>query len=649
MRIPLLRDVVFGLLFLFSGNERAFGQNPQSIDSLKKALIRYDNVKKSKGIKDFDLRDSVMVNIYQKLASSFMGNDLKQSLFYTNKQLEISKKINFKKGTALAYNNLGSICDMQSDNVHAIKYFKESLRLSKEIGDKCTEANANGNIGAVLSNQSNFNEALKYMLRSLAISKSIKDKNRIATVYNNIGVLYMKQNNPVLALNNYFSCLKMMEELGDKPAMAVISNNIGQIYAMKGNPDEAIIYLKKGLMLSIQVNDKESIANNNRGLGNAYIEKQQYEKALGYYQLALKLNEELGDKIGIVRSYLTMGRVYFLMGIMNKSIQIVNKLHVLLRPDEIEQWQNVYELESKIYQSKKDYKRAFESQLKFKELSDSIYNSETKYNFDQLKIKYDFKSAQDSITDIQVKKDIIAKAEIKNQRTKRNFLLLAMGLVVVFLIIIIWQRNKIAIVRRQKALEAERNRISRDLHDNLGTQLSTVRMFVSSLKKGRQDISETVDNSIGLLDTSISDLRGIMQEMNSSVLLENGYLVATEMLINKVNLLHTMQFSLTHHKMEERLDAEKEHQLYRITQELVNNTLKYAKAKNVSIDILRRDGNLILMYEDDGVGFDIDSIKKGYGLQNIETRAKSLHGTVVFDSMPNAGARTIVEIPLHHG
>lgn len=641
MKISIIFSII--LTWFAVETQQAFGQSSQTTDSLKRALVRYDQ---SKGQRKPDLRDTTVVNIYHKLAIAFIGNDLKQAMFYTNKQLKIAQKINFKKGIALACNNLGSIYDNQSDNVQALKYYKESLRISKEIGDKYTEADASGNIGSIYGKQSNFTEALKYMLRSLAISKSINDKYGIAGAYNNIGVLYMTQNNHVEALRNYFLCFRMMEELGNKGGMGVICNNIGQIYSIQNKPDDAIRYLKKGLALSKEANDSQSIANNYSGIGHVYTQKEQYDKALEYYQFALKTSMELGDRSGVARGYITIARTYFLMGDMKKALQNVNKTHSITGADELDQLQKIYELESKIYESKKDYKRAFESQLKFKQLSDSIYDAETTHNFDQLKLKYDFKSAQDSIAGIQVKKDILAKAEIKSQQNTRNFILLGMSLIVIFLIIIIWQRNKIAKVRRQRALEEERNRISRDLHDNLGAQLSAARMFMVSLTDSkRENVTEIAGNSISLIDASINDLRHVMDEMQDTVLIRQGYLAATEALINKVNKLNNIQFTLTHHKMEKRLGERIEHQLYRITQELINNTLKYSAAKSVSIDLLRSDDGLVLMYEDDGVGYDVNTVKKGYGLRNIQTRVKSLGGKVEFDSMPNAGARTIIEIP----
>jgi signal transduction histidine kinase len=80
------------------------------------------------------------------------------------------------------------------------------------------------------------------------------------------------------------------------------------------------------------------------------------------------------------------------------------------------------------------------------------------------------------------------------------------------------------------------------------------------------------------------------------------------------------------------MEQKTEYNLFRITQELINNTLKYADAKNVFYRYCKQDDKIIFMYEDDGKGFDVQSPKKGFGLSNILTRAKALGAEVTFDS-----------------
>jgi len=642
MRTTSPIHLVFALLLMLAAPVASSQQ--QMIDSLEHAAARYEQ---STGQRKLAIRDTTLVNIYHGLAVAYSGNDLKKAMDYANKELSISRQLKFDKGIASAYNLIGTLYDSKSDLAQAVNYYKQSLDISKKIGDKTAEAFANGNIGNIYGKQSNYSEAIKYQLRALVLAKKLNDKFMIAGTYNNIGVMYMQQDNYVQALESFFGCLKIMEKVGNGSAVGMIANNIGQIYALQGKSVLAVKFLEKGLKSSTQANDKVGMANNYNGLGHVYTETKDYRKALDYYLKSLKLSVEFGDEKGTARNNIFIGRTYYLMGQTSKAMEYIRKGNAYVQSNQDpDLQQNLYEIYAKIYAAQNDYKKAYENHIRFKDLTDSLLNKENAENFSRLKLQYDFKNAQDSITAIQSKKDILTKAEIKNQRETRNFVYLVLGLIVAFLIIIIWQRNKIAIVKRQKALVEERNRISRDLHDNLGAQLSTVRMFMSSLKnKGGEASGQTVDHSIGMLDASIHELRGIMNEMSDPVLTGQGFLAATEALINKINQLHGVQFTLTHHKLEDRPSIEIEHQLYRICQELVNNTLKYAKAKNVSLDVLRRDNKVILMYEDDGIGYDIGKIKKGYGLNNIETRTKSLGGSVAFDSMPNAGARTIIEIP----
>jgi hypothetical protein len=106
--------------------------------------------------------------------------------------------------------------------------------------------------------------------------------------------------------------------------------------------------------------------------------------------------------------------------------------------------------------------------------------------------------------------------------------------------------------------QALRNKIAIDLHDDLGTKLSTVRMFLKSLKGNQteQTTHETVllDNSLTLLDTSIDDLRQVMNELKAPILIERGYIVATEELINSINQLQQINFTLSHNELSKRME-----------------------------------------------------------------------------------------------
>jgi signal transduction histidine kinase len=235
-------------------------------------------------------------------------------------------------------------------------------------------------------------------------------------------------------------------------------------------------------------------------------------------------------------------------------------------------------------------------------------------------------------------------AEIEKQHLLRNLIIILVAVLIAAGGLLFNRFRLKRKIEQQNALLTERKRISRELHDDLGAQLSTAKMFLQSVKGKSQSDYTSIDNSLSLIESSIHDLRTIMDDLQTSTLRDRGYIAATEELVNRVNQLQQINFSLTHHGVEKRLDEKTEHHLFRITQELINNTIKYAQAKNVNLDLLKRDNKIVLMYEDDGVGFDLQNNKRGYGLDNIVSRIQTISGTVEFDTSVNNGFRCVIEV-----
>ena len=220
-------------------------------------------------------------------------------------------------------------------------------------------------------------------------------------------------------------------------------------------------------------------------------------------------------------------------------------------------------------------------------------------------------------------------------------------------------RNRIQALKKKQAeqikamvatQEEERKRISRDLHDDLGTKLSALRLFISALHEkatqtNNEEIKSLAVSSKQFITAAVDDVRELLQNLSSAVLEEFGYTTAIEGLVNKINETKQLHFNLVIFGMTQGLRKEYDLPLYRITQELINNVLKHANAKNVSLQIGQRDEKIILMIEDDGKGFDVSSHKSGFGLYNLEARTKLLHGVMTIDSYPGKGTSILIEIP----
>ena len=198
--------------------------------------------------------------------------------------------------------------------------------------------------------------------------------------------------------------------------------------------------------------------------------------------------------------------------------------------------------------------------------------------------------------------------------------------------------------------EDERERLSRDLHDDVGTRLSAIKLYLSSLGKKLEEnelsaARQMASNSARLIDETMSDVRKMLLNLSPQVLDEFGYTTAVEVLVSKINESCLIHFDLVMFGLKEGLPRDHELVLYRITQELINNVLKHASASRVSLQVGHRDEKIILMMEDNGKGFDIYAHKNGYGLKNLEARTQLLKGHMEIDSQPGKGTCVLIEIP----
>jgi signal transduction histidine kinase len=198
--------------------------------------------------------------------------------------------------------------------------------------------------------------------------------------------------------------------------------------------------------------------------------------------------------------------------------------------------------------------------------------------------------------------------------------------------------------------EQERKRISRDLHDDVGTKLSALNLYLSSLNEKATAINNDAIRSLAqsskqFIKEAMHDVRQLLFNLSPTVLEEFGYIAAVEGLVNKINETKQIHFELVVSSINFRLKKDYELALYRITQELINNVLKHAEAKNVLLQIGQRDEKIILMMEDNGKGFDVRAHKDGYGLNNLDARTKLMQGTMTIDSQLCKGTSVLIEIP----
>ena len=203
-----------------------------------------------------------------------------------------------------------------------------------------------------------------------------------------------------------------------------------------------------------------------------------------------------------------------------------------------------------------------------------------------------------------------------------------------------------------QAEETERKRFAKDLHDGLGPILSTVKMSVSSITRTEKDdpTRKILRNADIAIDEAIKSIKEISNNLSPHILNNFGITKAIRNFINKINYSDTIRINFTSNFGTQRFDTNIEVVLYRVICELINNTIKHAKASTIDIVLHLKNNNIDCYYQDDGIGFNTEQLsvlnQNGMGYSNMLSRTTSLNGSFTINSEPGNGISVTFIIPV---
>lgn len=201
-----------------------------------------------------------------------------------------------------------------------------------------------------------------------------------------------------------------------------------------------------------------------------------------------------------------------------------------------------------------------------------------------------------------------------------------------------------------KAQDDERKRIASDLHDSLGSLLSSIKLRFNGMQpdafKESPQKATQFNTALGLIDDAVDELRRIAHNMLPTALTKFGLKAALNTFVENVQLSEHLDIDLQVLGLEKRLSEETEVSVYRICQELVQNVLKHAQANFMRLQIIDHGDMINLIVEDNGVGIDRDKVVHGFGFHTIESKVKFLKGTFNIESTPGSGTMILINIPV---
>ncbi|UKJ06097.1 sensor histidine kinase [Solitalea lacus] len=225
--------------------------------------------------------------------------------------------------------------------------------------------------------------------------------------------------------------------------------------------------------------------------------------------------------------------------------------------------------------------------------------------------------------------------------------------------LILYQRRFIALQKERinaeiNTLENERRRVASELHDGIGPLISSVKLYINSLDVGEDD-TEIVHKAGTYIDDIMQNIRQISNNLMPNTLVRKGLDAAIKEFVDKADNQNGIKISYSCEIPELSINKDMEINVFRIVQEIINNTIKHSGASKLIIKLTQQEKMLLLQTSDNGKGFDFESMKNkdvskegGLGLKNLESRVDVLGGQLFHQSSPNKGVAFIFEIPINH-
>ncbi|MGH1388295.1 sensor histidine kinase [Kordia sp.] len=388
-----------------------------------------------------------------------------------------------------------------------------------------------------------------------------------------------------------------------------------------------------------------------------------YEAAKAYYAKVLTNVEYPFMKYMIFGSHLQLAKINTKLGNYEYAFKAVKAADAYIdKRDSLRSLFYICYYKANLYAKTKKYDSAYILQNKRIELGNQLQHRKNSLDISRMNILYE----------TEKQKRLLLEEEKTSK--KRGILLLGAIVLILFISIITililknqtkkqklleldrkMQKQKIEHLLKQQELlsidamiagqEKERRRVAIELHDDLGSLMTTIKFYCESMLTNKKVSMNKVNE---LLDEAYTKIRKLAHTKNSGVLASQGLVPAIKKMALAMSQSDTIKFDVHIFGMENRMENSTELNVFRIIQELSANIMKHASASYVNIQLTQYEDILNIMVEDNGIGFEAAKMNEyeGIGLKSIEKKVEYMGGTFTIDSMLTKGTSIIIDIPL---
>lgn len=576
-----------------------------------------------------DTEGEERVRIYSDISYYAGFSDTELATEYAKKCIEEAQQTGDSLLIAESYNAMAIALYMKSDYAGSLEFNQKALSIRLVYGDEYSWLSSYSKIGNCLHELGRYDEAIGYYLKSLRISEENNLTQQTGLLSNNIAEIFKQQENYEKAREYYDISIGIAMQIHDTLGLCKALVNKGVAYKQqKRFADADSLYTKAySLIEGKKLYDVEGGLLINFGV--LYKEWGRPEKSITYYRQAEKLYEESGEMHGLSIVYSNLGNSYLESGRPDQALTYYRKgIGLAKATGSLPRLVNAYEGLTNYYRDKGDYLNAYRNDSMSDALRDSLFDIEKSRIIQELNTQYQTEKKEKQLAE---KETDLARQKIKVQQ--RNLQLFgAMGGLVLILLLSAFvyrnQKNKQEKLRQQVALEKaettnriqdEKLRISRDLHDNIGSQLTFVISSLDNLNYIKNDNQrrERLSKLRNFAHETMTQLRETIWALNSeNITLEQLASRMAEFISHARLAYPDINFRIESSPAPKTLKSNQAINLYRVLQEAINNALKHSDAGNITFSVI--DNRLSV--SDDGKGFDLSSGVNGNGLENIRKR-----------------------------
>jgi two-component system, NarL family, sensor histidine kinase UhpB len=627
--------------------------------------------------------DTTEVKVLDLLSDEFARKDITKAKHFNEAALVLSRKLNYKHGISNAYAQY-AITYVISGMTDSARYFLQQLKKFAEDNPSLGRtANYNFTAGLVYKNQGNFKEALPYMKEALRLYIQMNQKTATAGQYLNIGNTYTALGEYKNAVDYHLKALRLFEDLGNKRGQSFCNQSIGSDFIKLRQTQQALPYLQKSIRLKEELKDKRGIASAWGGLGDLYRETKDYDKALYYLEKALTIAEEMNLRTEVATTHFEIGLIYAakkdfplanahfnktkalakqvgdsamskavdaervgiqttisteaqseknLLSSLNTSLEMGRKL------TEISSYRHLVDF----YEANKNYSKAFLYQKKLQQAMDSAQGIQVQVKIKDLEEQFNSEKKEKEI--VLLRKDQLLKAtELRRQKTIQ-YSIVAFGALLAVIGFLVVNRYRVIQKSRQLVeIERVRNAIARDLHDDIGSTLTSINIISRMALKDQPD--QTVLANFSRIEDHSRKMMDTMSDIVWSINPSNDTLDKTVVRMKEfsIEIFEPRGIAYEFHESGEmadaRMDVNHRKNLFLIFKEVINNAMKYSQCTAIQVSLNVSHENFSLEINDNGIGFNAQSVRLGNGLKNMRERAKLMGANLTIDSVVGTGTK----------